>query len=157
MLNPPVTTHHTTPMAESPENKLITIRFITFVGSNPDNRGEGSCLSLSVEREIIHRIAGCLISWVQIRTIWGGIKCVCKQFVKRRLFRTVRFRFRKSESSHRVDCFREDAKSPFRESESGHSIEKGKRDLWNSEKMQGRKNGRNLSKSPVFSFFLVRI
>ena len=83
------------------------------MGSNPDNRGGGSCLSLSVEREIIHRIAGCLISWVQIRTIWEGIKCVCKQFVKWRLFRTVRLRFRKSESSHRVDCFREDAKKPF--------------------------------------------
>ena len=54
-----------------------------------------------------------LYLWVQIRTIWGGIKCVCKQFVKRQLFHTVRLRFRKSESSHRVDCFREDAKKPF--------------------------------------------
>ena len=55
-------TSATTPIPESPENKLITIRFLAFVGSNPDNRGGGSCLSLSVEREIIHRIAGCLIS-----------------------------------------------------------------------------------------------
>ena len=54
-----------------------------------------------------------LYLWVQIRTIWGGIKCVCKQFVKRQLFNTVRLCFRKSESSHRVDCFREDAKKPF--------------------------------------------
>ena len=57
-----ITTHNTTPIPESPENKLITNRFFAFVGSNPDNRGGGSCLSLSVEREIIHRIAGCLIS-----------------------------------------------------------------------------------------------
>ena len=152
MLNPPVTTHHTTPMAESPENKLITIRFFAFVGSNPDNRGGGSCLSLSVEREIIHRIAGCLISWVQIRTIWGGIKCVCKQFVKRRLFRTVRFRFRKSESSHRVDCFREDAKKPFSWVRVRTQHRKGQK-----ESMKLRKNAgsKKREKSLEISRFLV--
>ena len=139
-------------MAGSPENKLITIRFCAFVGSNPDNRGEGSCLSLSVEREIIHRIAGCLISWVQIRTIWGGINCVCKQFVKRRLFHTVRLRFRKSESSHRTDCFREDAKKPFSWVRVRTQHQKGQK---GSMKLRKNAGSKKREKSLEISRFLV--
>ena len=57
----------------------------------------------------------------------------------------------------RTDCFREDAKALF-VSPSPDTASKGAKGIYETpEKFRVKKNGRNLSKSPVFSFFLVRI
>ena len=54
-------------------------------------------------------------------------------------------------------CGESISKNAFRRFESGYGSKNPEMHLQNFEKLQGRKNGRNLSKSPVFSFFLVRI
>jgi len=57
----------------------------------------------------------------------------------------------------RTDCFREDAKALF-VSPSPDTASKGAKGIYETpEKFRVKKNGRNLSKSPVFSCFLVRI
>ena len=73
--------------------------------------------------------------------------------MKRWLFHTVRLRFRKSESSHKVDCFREDAKKALFVSPSPDTASKRAKGIYETQKKFRVEKTGEISRNLPFSRF----